>query len=316
MPRIRTIKPEFWSDEKIAALSYFARLLFIALWNFADDDGRGRAIAKEINGFAFPRDEDVPDRKLEEALLQMDELRLIQLYTVERQRYYYIPSWSRHQVVNRPTPSRFPEPTEASVSTHGTLREYSLSTHAQEVGSRNLESGSRKQEKEVGAEVAPGVQAPPDATPPGSGCTDLCLAAEPIKAHRNGKKADAEPPITNPTWEAYRGAYLAAYHVEPVRNRTVNAQLKHLIERLGQDEAPLVAAWFVGHRNEWYVRQGHSVASLLRDCEKLHTEMLAGVRLHAQDAREVDRLSANEAMWQRVEARHNARKAAKEAAIE
>lgn len=39
MARIRTIKPEFWTDEKIVQLPYEARLFFIGLWNFCDDDG-------------------------------------------------------------------------------------------------------------------------------------------------------------------------------------------------------------------------------------------------------------------------------------
>lgn len=39
MARIRTVKPEFWTDEKIIQLPYEARLLFIGMWNFADDDG-------------------------------------------------------------------------------------------------------------------------------------------------------------------------------------------------------------------------------------------------------------------------------------
>ena len=39
MARNRMIRPEFWEDSKIASLRYPARLLFIALWNFADDEG-------------------------------------------------------------------------------------------------------------------------------------------------------------------------------------------------------------------------------------------------------------------------------------
>mgnify|MGYP003427051237 CR=1 FL=1 len=39
MARIRTIKPEFWEDEKLAKLPVQARLLFIGTWNFADDNG-------------------------------------------------------------------------------------------------------------------------------------------------------------------------------------------------------------------------------------------------------------------------------------
>src|SRR5688500_13290725 len=39
MARIRTIKPEFWVDEEIAKLPKPTVLFFIALWNFADDQG-------------------------------------------------------------------------------------------------------------------------------------------------------------------------------------------------------------------------------------------------------------------------------------
>lgn len=39
MARIRSIKPEFWTDSKMVALPPIARLFFIGLWNFADDYG-------------------------------------------------------------------------------------------------------------------------------------------------------------------------------------------------------------------------------------------------------------------------------------
>lgn len=39
MARNRMIRPEFWEDSKMAKLSPFARLFFIAMWNFADDEG-------------------------------------------------------------------------------------------------------------------------------------------------------------------------------------------------------------------------------------------------------------------------------------
>jgi hypothetical protein len=38
-PRIRTVKPEFWTDSKIKNLPKPTALFFIALWNFADDQG-------------------------------------------------------------------------------------------------------------------------------------------------------------------------------------------------------------------------------------------------------------------------------------
>lgn len=40
LPRIRTIKPEFWTDEDVLKMSNSCALFFIGLWNFCDDDCR------------------------------------------------------------------------------------------------------------------------------------------------------------------------------------------------------------------------------------------------------------------------------------
>ncbi len=59
MARIRTIKPEFWEDEGVAALSRDARLLWIATWNCADDEGILRWTPDYIKAQVFPYDADV-----------------------------------------------------------------------------------------------------------------------------------------------------------------------------------------------------------------------------------------------------------------
>ena len=56
MPRIRSIKPEFWDSPSTASASLRVRLLFIAMWNWADDHGRGTANASQVLSFAFPND--------------------------------------------------------------------------------------------------------------------------------------------------------------------------------------------------------------------------------------------------------------------
>ncbi|EGQ60388.1 Replication protein 15 [Acidithiobacillus sp. GGI-221] len=81
-----------------------------------------------------------------------------------------------------------------------------------------------------------------------------------------------EPAPTTATWEAYSQAYQKRYGTEPVRNQKVNGQLSNLVKRLGQDEAPAVAAFFVNHNGLFYVRGMHQVDLLLRDAEKLRTE--------------------------------------------
>jgi hypothetical protein len=56
MARIRSIKPEFWTDEKLTECSLSARLFFIGTWNFADDKGNLQASAKRLKMQIFPAD--------------------------------------------------------------------------------------------------------------------------------------------------------------------------------------------------------------------------------------------------------------------
>lgn len=54
--RMRQIKPNFWTDEKVVELSPWARLLFIGLWQIADDLGRVEWSAKRVKLLLFPAD--------------------------------------------------------------------------------------------------------------------------------------------------------------------------------------------------------------------------------------------------------------------
>src|SRR5690625_833621 len=57
MPRMRTLKPEFWDSPSTAKADLAVRLTFLAMWNWADDSGHGTANVKELEAFAFPNDE-------------------------------------------------------------------------------------------------------------------------------------------------------------------------------------------------------------------------------------------------------------------
>ncbi len=56
MPRIRYIKPDFFTDEDIAELSFEARLLFIGLWCYADRNGRLEERPKYLKIMILPYD--------------------------------------------------------------------------------------------------------------------------------------------------------------------------------------------------------------------------------------------------------------------
>lgn len=66
MARIRTIKPEFFHSERIADLTFQARLLFVGLWTLADRRGRLEDRPKRIKAQLFSYDNLEIDDHLEE----------------------------------------------------------------------------------------------------------------------------------------------------------------------------------------------------------------------------------------------------------
>lgn len=123
MPRIRTIKPEFWSDEKLAYVSRDARLLFIGLWNLSDDFGVCKGHISWIKSQLFPYD-DLSMRKFQSWLNQLIDQKFITPFSQNGEKFLYIRNFNKHQVINRPSKQRNPEPPkdiEYSVNTHGIL---------------------------------------------------------------------------------------------------------------------------------------------------------------------------------------------------
>ena len=114
--RIRSIKPEFWSSPDVAALSDADRLLFIGLWSYVDDHGRGRDDVALIVAALFPHDMVANPRdtvaKVSGGLARLSEANLILRYTIASRTYFLVTGWGKHQRVDKPKASRIPEPTE------------------------------------------------------------------------------------------------------------------------------------------------------------------------------------------------------------
>jgi hypothetical protein len=110
MPRIRTIKPEFWDSPGTARASLRGRLFFIAMWNWADDWGIGTANAKQLVGFAFPNDDEVTAADFPRLATEVADCYDVQWYEVENRPYFAIPSWDQHQKNERRASKRNPGP--------------------------------------------------------------------------------------------------------------------------------------------------------------------------------------------------------------
>ncbi|QND83758.1 ArsR family DNA-binding transcriptional regulator [Chromobacterium vaccinii] len=119
------------------------------------------------------------------------------------------------------------------------------------------------------------------------------LGGAPVAAGAGAKvRKAAGNPLAAETWAAYAEAYRQRYGVDPVRNATVNGQIGNFVKRLGEN-APHVAAYFVGSASAFYVSKGHAVGVMLCDAEKLHTEWATGRRVTQSAARQADRTASN-----------------------
>lgn len=105
MPRIRTIKPEFWRDPKLSKLSAFSRLMAIAVLNLADDEGYFEADPRLVRGDVFPFEED--SRSTTVALRELSDAGYIEVRDAsERGEIGLVKNFKKHQVINKPTPSK------------------------------------------------------------------------------------------------------------------------------------------------------------------------------------------------------------------
>lgn len=104
--RIRSIRPEFWKDEDLAALDPMDRLLFIGLWNLSDGHGylddRPQRIRAEL--FPYQPDYDVDaglDRLQASGVRRSDDLGIpvgfICRYEVDGKRCIWIPGFKANQ---------------------------------------------------------------------------------------------------------------------------------------------------------------------------------------------------------------------------
>lgn len=109
MPRIRSIKPDFFKSEDVSTLPMRARLTWIGLWTQCDDHGRYKDSVRLIKGDLWSLD-DVSLRDIEDDLAALEAEQRIARYEVDGKRYLAIVNWHAHQAINRPSKPKHPAP--------------------------------------------------------------------------------------------------------------------------------------------------------------------------------------------------------------
>lgn len=140
MARIRTIKPEFWGDEKLAPLSPLDRLVFLGLISMADDAGRIIDNVKSIDGFLFPHTEDSSRDSLDTLATSG---RIARYSAASGQRIIQVSHWQRHQKVDKPSKHVLPEPSRDSRETVAESSRSDLGPRTTDLVSRTVEVDRR-----------------------------------------------------------------------------------------------------------------------------------------------------------------------------
>lgn len=112
MARIRSIKPEFWTSEQVVECSTTARLLFIGMWNFCDDQGVHPASLKTLKMEIFPGD-DIATSDLDGFVRQLIKVGLLSQFRAQGRDYWAVTGW-HHQKIEKPN-RRHPSPKDGEI---------------------------------------------------------------------------------------------------------------------------------------------------------------------------------------------------------
>lgn len=277
MARIRTIKPEFFRHEGLQDLELanpgsYVMLVFAGLWGHCDKSGRfewkPRTLKLDILPFL--------EFSMEKTLLLLEGAGMLRRYAVDGKEYGEVATFEKHQRINgkeAQEPERFPAPSKEKA-------ENSKGSNGEATGkqSRSQEGKGREEEQEGNGGSAPTQVAE--------------VISLPVANAPGPEGAEGETVLQancRKTWDAYAAAYFDRYGTAPVRNAKVSSQVKQFVQRIGGEESPMVAGWFVSHPGGYYVGKLHDFGALLADAEKLRTEWATGRVMTQSRARQSDR---------------------------
>jgi hypothetical protein len=102
------IQPEAFRSRDLAKVDPAIRWTFAGLWTLADDQGTALDDPEAISADLYLRDPDITPYVVEDHLAQLAKAGVICRFTLGGHRYLHMPTWSKHQTINRPSAPRYP----------------------------------------------------------------------------------------------------------------------------------------------------------------------------------------------------------------
>lgn len=108
MAKIRMIKTEVRTSEKVASWPLEVRYFWILLWGYVDDHGKGKDNALLIKADCFPLDENITSETVDKWLCVLADSGVIVRYEVAGVKYLAVKNWHEHQKPQHPGKDLFP----------------------------------------------------------------------------------------------------------------------------------------------------------------------------------------------------------------
>lgn len=275
----------------LQGLTVAQKMVLISLADQANDDGICWPGIKSIGKRAS-----LSERAVQDALAWLESVRLIS----KRFRPNTSTSYSVH-----------PDQFDLSLAPTTRRRKAAASTGADGAPPADGAPGARNapppaQGAPAGADGAPGGA---DGAPPG---VQMAHPNRHRTINESSEDPSGEPPIAadlsaaapadteaevqaacRAAWQGYAKAYTERYGATPVRNAKVNRHVRDIVKRLGREEAPAVAAWFLKVNEKFVVQGMHDLGLLLARAEGYRTQWATGVTMTETKARQTDRTQSN-----------------------
>lgn len=238
--RIRSIKPEFWRDEKIATLkNKLAGYFFIALWNIADDEGKfiwnSKSLSLECPIFR--------SKEVVTYLSELSEKGLIQKSTCSG--WGLITNW-HHQKIDKPKVPKVKRE-EIQWLTQGNSsisRDSSRGVDAR-IGSRIKDQGS-----DQGSDQGPQ--------------KEMSTKKKKPKVTNGAKNADLveAAPVEN-IISIYCDAWKSRYAINPIIQGKDAGRLSRFSRSIGYEKAKKIIFAYLDMPDQWFLTKRHDVDTML-----------------------------------------------------
>lgn len=278
MARARNIKPALFTNEILGVGHPLCTLLFQGLWLLADKEGRLEDRPMRIKAEIFPyREADV------DAMLHwLAHKGFVVRYTAIGKDFIEVVNFTKHQ-----NPHKNEKDSEIPSISEGCITSDFLGTRSENIGTTRADSLSSDSDLLIPDSLIPDTHTLPVAENPAPAPSNIQVLTPRPKQKTEIQQANAN------TWDAYTIAYLDRYGVEPVRNAKVNSQIAQLVQRLGADEAPQVAMFYVTVNDSFFIRASHELGLLVQRAEGIRTQWLTGRQVNAVTARQMENTQAN-----------------------